>query len=86
MSSSPLAPGEHPSLPRNIFEIHQAQDDQTNRAGRVLRAGHPAYARIVVGHHGVLKTADPDRIDGLADELHALADALRTAQQPQEGT
>ncbi len=86
MNSSPLAPGEHPFLPRSIFEIHQARADQSNRAGRVLRAGHPAYARIVVGHHGVLKTADPDRLDRLADELNALADALRTAQQPQEGT
>lgn len=85
-AAAPLMAGEHPFLPRNIFEIHQAQDDQLNRAGRVLRAGHPAYARIVVGFHGVLRTADPDRIDGLADELHALADALRTAQQPQEGT
>ena len=63
------------------FELHAATEPVTNRRGKVTAPRHPAYARCLIGFHGVTQTTDPAQLRWIAAELNDLADALTTAQR-----
>ena len=69
----PLAPGEHPDLPRLHLELHAATP-----ATRTSPA-QPACARILFSPLPVLTTANPDRLRTLANALEQLATDLEHA-------
>ncbi len=75
-----MAPGEHPVLPRLHAEIRPARGEETNRSGRVVTAGHPAYARLMFSPVTPLTTSSPRRLEALAADLLDLAGQLRRAQ------
>lgn len=66
----PLAPGEHPDLPRLHLELTAAT--ATTRTG----PGRPACARVLFSPLPVLITANPDRLRAIAVQILDLADAL----------
>lgn len=77
----PLAPGEHPHLPRLICELTEATPQQHTPRGKTTREAHPATARIQISPLHVLTTANPDRLRHWAQQLDAIAHALETEHQ-----
>lgn len=73
----PLAPGEHPDLPRLRCELHPGAP-----AGGTARKPIPARpptARILFSPLSVVETSNPDRLRHYAAELLDLADGLEAA-------
>lgn len=73
----PLAPGEHPDLPRLHCELYPGRP-----AGGTRRKPTPSRvptARFLIDTTRVIETANPDRIRGYAQELLDLAEALEHA-------
>lgn len=73
----PLAPGEHPDLPRLHCELHPGR----SAAGTARKPipPRPPTARFLITTTRVIETANPDRIRTYAQELLDLADGLEQA-------
>ncbi len=70
------APGEHPRLPRLVCELTEARPEQTTARGKVIQAGRPTTARVLIDTTRVLVTAHPPRLRAWAAQLLELADVL----------
>ena len=77
--SEPIAPGEHPDLPRLHCELLEAQGEH-QADGRTFPA-HPAYARFLFSPQPVVVTASLARIRRYAHRLLTLADELELVQR-----
>lgn len=74
----PLAPGEHPHLPRLVTELHPGRPAEY-RGKKVTRPARAPYARVLISPVRTLETGNPDRLRAWAVELLDLADALQHA-------
>lgn len=69
----PLAPGEHPDLPRLRVELHEGRPAV---AGRKATTALPPHVRILFSPVRVVDTCSPDRLRHFATQLQAAAEVL----------
>lgn len=69
----PLAPGEHPELPRLRVEVHEGRPAIAGRRGTT---SIPPYVRVLFSPLPTVSTGDPDRLRHYAAQLHAAATVL----------